>query len=117
MTGFVDDKNARTNTFESTNQPTDEELIKLAQTDAQLWRDLLASSGGKLEPLKCCYYMMKTIFASSGAPILQGGIGPESLVVKDENGTETKLKIVSNFSSKKGLGYWKSPCDNEQQQK
>ena len=71
MTGFVDDKNARTNMFEATSQPTDAEMIELAQKDAQLWRDLLASSGRKLEPLKCCYYMTKTIFASSGAPTLQ----------------------------------------------
>jgi hypothetical protein len=53
--GFVDDSYACVNDFTNPIQSPDL-LLERATADAQLWNDLLSSSGGALEIAKCVYH-------------------------------------------------------------
>jgi hypothetical protein len=81
--GFVDDTSLMANGGSS---PQD--LIQRLQTDAQLWSNLLSSSGGILELTKCLYYIIDYEFDPTGNPKmmipnhqpLQISTSPESTV-------------------------------------
>jgi hypothetical protein len=49
MVGYVDDSNGQTNMFDENQQPNHNEILDRAKADAQLWHDLLHTSGGALE--------------------------------------------------------------------
>ena len=67
MVGFVDDA-----TCVTAGDPTAplQDLITRMQHDAQLWNDILWSSGGKLELSKCGYHTSYYIFNPDGTPVL-----------------------------------------------
>jgi hypothetical protein len=105
MTGFVGNTNSRTNDFCSLGVPTVEALVKLAETDAQWWSDLLWSSGGKLEPSKCNYHHIRYEFKPSGEPSLQKG----TEFSRPINVADTEIKQMDNKQDHKSLGCYKGP--------
>jgi hypothetical protein len=70
MIGFVDDSYACVNDFINPIQSPDL-LLEQATADAQLWNDLLSSSGGALEIPKCVYHLAHYGFIEAGCPVLQ----------------------------------------------
>jgi hypothetical protein len=66
MAGFVDDNSSQSNCAPRQRAS----LIARATHDAQLWSDILYSSGGVLEHDKCSYHYMRTDFDRNGAPVL-----------------------------------------------
>ena len=60
MLGFVDDCSQQVNEFRSHPQPTAHRLVELMQGDAQLWNNLLWTSGGALEIPKCSFQIIST---------------------------------------------------------
>ena len=58
MIGFVDDTTSQHNQFKMDKQPSLEDLLQGMQHDAQLWNNLLWSSGGALELPKCFYQIL-----------------------------------------------------------
>jgi len=68
-TGYVDDVNSRT----TGRFCTDAKLLLASQRDAQIWHDLLWSSGGRLELKKSHYQIIKHSIDSIGKPTLREG--------------------------------------------
>ena len=71
MTGFVDDTNGRTNDFLNDGAVI-EELVRRSEKDAQMWCDLLWTSGGLLEYSKCSCYTVHHGFSKRDNPVLKG---------------------------------------------
>lgn len=96
MIGFVDNSTGQTNDFASNSQPTPEHLLALLRHDAQLWNDLLYTSGGALELPKCSYQYLHWIFTHKGAPILQPGrIGSELILKSGDRSSSVKIPFLS----------------------
>jgi hypothetical protein len=70
MIGFVDDSTSSVNDFFSNTQPDPKVLVGMMREDAQLWNDLLWSSGGALELPKCSYHCLHYNFDPNGSPVL-----------------------------------------------
>jgi hypothetical protein len=70
MIGFVDDSNA---CVHDVTNPTQSPylLLERATADAQLWNDLLSSSGGALEIPKSVYHLTHYGFTEAGCPVPQ----------------------------------------------
>ena len=66
--GFVDDSTCITG---GKPEGTLQELLTRMEADAQLWNDLLWSSGGKLELPKCSYHVVYYDFEPSGVPVMR----------------------------------------------
>jgi hypothetical protein len=68
MIGFVDDSTGQVNDFLSNEQPAPTTLLAKMQYDAQLWNNLLFTSGGDLELPKCSYHVYITGSSPTMAP-------------------------------------------------
>ena len=98
MAGFVDDSNGQTNEFESDERSDTWRLIlNHAQKYAQLWTNLLHSSGGTLELSKCSFHLLRWSFSISGAPVLtepllEGGTSESPTESNAYHGGEIRLQ-------------------------
>ena len=109
MTGFVDDCAQRVNCFASNPQPQAERLLTLMENDAQIWNDLLWSSGGALEQSKCSFHLVESQWNANGHPFLKGGVGPRSIMLFHQ-GRRTLTTQKSNYEAHKTLGCHISPA-------
>ena len=114
MVGFVDDTSGSVNQFSQNTPPSPYKLVELMQSDAQLWSDLLHTSGGALELSKCSYHIMFYDFTSSGAPVLRGGqIGPTIQVQSGDRSSSDAFSALSAYTSHKTLGVHKEPSGSQ----
>ncbi|KAG7361856.1 reverse transcriptase RNA-dependent DNA polymerase [Nitzschia inconspicua] len=117
MVGFVDDSANCINDFTNPSQEV-ENLLHKAQQDAQLWNDLLDSSGGALEVRKCMFHLAHYQFTPRGAPILQS-FAPDQLTVQVQesgpHGTTVPIKYLQPTTSRKTLGCYKCPAGGHKQ--
>jgi hypothetical protein len=117
MVGFVDDSTSQTNSFHADPQPTPNEITVLATHDAQLWNDLLWSSGGLLELAKCSYHILDFQFDATGKPHPKGGILGDPIRLNDSLSNSTvEVTAKSAFEPHKTLGNLKAPAGNNQTQ-
>ena len=109
--GFVDDTNCHTNDFLNDDQHDLEALLYAAKADAQLWADLLWTSGGYLELSKCSYHFIHFSFTSEGAPVLVYQDSEELQLTIEDTKTkkETPIRNLSPYTPYKTLGHFKSP--------
>ena len=70
LVAFVDNVLGRINAFRSPSNPDLQDLIALMQHNAQLWNDLLWSTGGALELANCQTHLIWCNFCSDGTPLL-----------------------------------------------
>ncbi|KAG7374485.1 hypothetical protein IV203_013580 [Nitzschia inconspicua] len=86
--------------------------------DAQLWNDLLDSSGGALEVRKCMFHLAHYQFTPRGAPVLQS-FAPDQLTVQVQesgpHGTKVPIKYLQPTTSRKTLGCYKCPAGGHKQ--
>ena len=70
---FIDDASNYVNNFlQGLHFPTDQiDLTALLSEDAQIWERLLHTSGGKLRPDKCLYYLILWLFDEEGVSTLE----------------------------------------------
>ena len=108
MLSFVDDAKNQVNLFGQQPQPTIPTLLSKMEEDAQLWHDLLWTSGGALE-LKTYSFHALSWFFHDGFPLLQGGIPKEKIILTTKENTQ-EIKALSNYESHKTLGHFQSPC-------
>lgn len=104
LVSFVDDTNGNVNSFTQDIQPPIQDLIRKMQHDAQLWHDLLWSSGGALELPKCFYQILHWDFLD-GKPMLMCTRNT-NLEVRDSNGETIQIKKQSPYSSRHTLGHF-----------
>ena len=69
MSVFVDDSRNFVTAKERTNSKSPE-LCKLLQHAAQSWEHLLSTSGGKLNPSKCVFYILQWTFQPDGTSMV-----------------------------------------------
>ena len=111
--GFVDDTTNRTNDFTAVSQPDEKELVRLMQQDAQLWHDILWSSGGALELSKCSFHHIRFQFAKSGLPsMITGEFGPDLEVTTKDNQTINITKLSADKANK-NLGFYRDPIGKQ----
>jgi len=110
MVGFVDDSTGQVNAFSDDVQPPIQVLLDRMQHDAQLWNDLLWTSGGALELQKCSYQVMQWKFTTSGEPVLAAGmVGDPLLLVSGDRSLVQAIPLTSAYTAYKTLGHFKSP--------
>ena len=91
MIGFVDDTYNSCNDFD--NEVSPETLTERAQDEAQLWSDLLSSTGGALEGRKCKFHLVSFDFAMNGAPVMINP--PRDALCQSRITSQEQLKTLS----------------------
>ena len=102
MLGFVDDNNISNN---GEKYETLRDILKHTQNDAQLWNDILRSSGGALELTKCFLQVIYWNFSSSGTPF--AGPPKNDLHIEIINRTtnkKVKINSISAYATYNSLG-------------
>lgn len=80
------------------------------QEDAQIWNDLLFSSGGKLELSKCSYHVLHFEFTPNGRPLPSLNCYNSQIHIVDrETQIQIPIKAKRAFEMHKTLGHYKSP--------
>jgi hypothetical protein len=115
MVGFVDDSTGRTNLHMHPDERL-QDLIRHTGDDAQLWNDLLYTSGGLLEITKCSYHIIRYVFDSTGRPRMDAKVHNPSMTVADPHGIATPVTFLSTSTSHDTLGHTKAPDDNNRAQ-
>ena len=77
------------------------------QDDAQLWNNLLWSSGGCLELHKCGYHTIYYRFHSSGIPYLNCQ-HTHQVTIQSPDGTDIPIQQKNIYTPRKNLGHFKS---------
>ena len=101
---YVDDAGCNTNSRPETEQT----LVSWATHNAQLWNDILWSSGGALEHSKCSYHYLKTDFTDTGRPFFRGGQFGGPIIIRDATGNTTLLTQLSAYMPSKTLGTYQA---------
>jgi hypothetical protein len=104
MTGFVDDDNCNSCEDAITHEDHSDGIISRMRYGAQLWHDLLWTSGGALELTKCQYYLMDWDFTIAGAPILNTGTNDNHIDLISPVGDELCIKQLGCGTLYKTLG-------------
>ena len=99
---FVDDCNL-SNTGEK--HETVKDILQRTQADAQLWNDLIRSSGGALQLTKCFMQVLRFVFATNGAPVIDTLNDSCKVTLTDRN-TDRRIIInpISPYTTYKSLG-------------
>ena len=119
MIGFVDDSNGQTNAFhKKEDQNTLMEIHGALKQNAQLWANLLRTSGGALELSKCSVHVAHWAFTNQGSPVLLTDKDRFSdiAVVDPTQGLECQLQYLSPYSAHKTLGHFKEPAGTQVKQ-
>ena len=113
MVSFIDDSTCITGGCKNDSL---EELKEKMTQDAQLWHDLLWSSGGKLELPKCGYHLIYYNFNDNGLPHMRVISPADKIILKKDEGVDVPIKAKSIFVPRKNLGHYKSPAGNRSTQ-
>ena len=118
MTGFVDDSTGQTNCFFDEQQPSPPDLQEKARHDAQLWNDLLWTSGGALELPKCSYHAVHWEFSGYGSEYMEPNpkAPPMRLTDATGDGNQITVKRLRPNEAHKTLGHYKEPSGDQHEQ-
>ena len=91
------------------------------RTNAQLWNDLLWTSGCDLEKPKCLHHITNYQFTPCGEPVLQAGtFGPKVWIQLANRKSATQMtnliKMASAHTAHKTLGHWLEPTQHNHKQ-
>jgi hypothetical protein len=113
MTGFIDDNNCNSCEDAITHEDHSDGIISCMRFDAQLWHDLLWTSGGALELTKCQYHLMDWNFTIAGAPILNTGTDDNHVALISPTGNELRIEQLGCGTSYKTLGAFVEPLQHQ----
>ena len=116
ITGFVDDTNTFINDWHPQRPGSTHTVLSKLQRDAQLWNDLLYTSGGKLELTKCSFHTITFEFDPDGTPRVSPTRAQPVLITDPVTGTSIPIKSLSPYTPHKTLGHWKSPAGSSRTQ-
>lgn len=115
MIGFVDDTYSAVNMFDEKKDRI-EEILKKAQFDAQLWSDLLNSSGGALELPKVKFHVIHFGFDNTGKPVMLEPEEHHRIEVDGNDGDgRVELRPLGPHQARKMLGCHKEPSGTNKQ--
>jgi hypothetical protein len=78
--------------------------------DAQLWNNLLYTSGGKLELSKCSFHPLQFTLAADGTPSVNQDQPPPISIHDSVTQQLIQVNPLSVYSPHKTLGHWKAPA-------
>jgi hypothetical protein len=107
MVGFVDDSTCITG---GGSNDSYSKLKAMMTEDAQLWHDLLWTTGGKLELPKCGYHIIYYDFNDSGIPEMRLTPKNDCVTLKNDQGVEVKINGKNTYTPQKNLGHFKAPA-------
>jgi len=110
INGFVDDTNACVNEWRPQSDGKLKELMEKVTHDAQLWNDLLFTSGSKLEISKCSFHCLQFQFMADGTPTVNLDRTPPITITDSVQDIPIQVTSLSLFTPHKTLGHWKSPA-------
>ena len=84
-----------------------EQLLVRVKHDAQLWHDLLWTSGGKLELQKCGFHLIFYDFDYDSVPSMRK-IGDLVITLKNEKGEDIEIRTKKIDEARKNLGTGRS---------
>jgi hypothetical protein len=113
MTSFVDDNNCNSCEDEITHEDSSDGIISRMRFDAQLWHDLLWTSGGALELTKCQYHVMDWNSTIAGSPILNTGTDDNHINLTSPVSDELCIKQLGCGTSYKTLGAFVEPLQHQ----
>jgi hypothetical protein len=122
MVGFVDDSNGQTKHLFRRKQNTHDNryFINYQGSNAQIWSNLLNTTGGALELTKCSYHVMAWQFKGAGSPVLTIDSEKYSgahVIVDSTTGDGKRLKYLSPCEAHKALlGHYKEPAGTQKEQ-
>ena len=115
MVGFVDDSTGSLNDFQTHSEAPFPELLRRMQYDAQLWNNLLYSTGGKLELPKCSFHVLRFDFRPNGTPVPEIASHDDKIHITDlESNRLIPIPSKRAFEPHKTLGHYKSPMARQQ---
>ena len=100
---FVDDLTCITR---GKHNETIEQLLVQAKVDAQLWHNLLWSSGDKLELQKCNFHIIFHNFDNNRVPSMRN-IEEHVISLTNEKGKAIQIRTKKIDEARKNLGHWK----------
>ena len=120
--GYVDDTSIFTSIDEQEQVPTAQTIAVQLQQDAQIWEQLLAATGGKLELTKCFYYILQWKFDEEGVPSHISKQELEEAGVKiaiQEQGKDqpTEITHIDCDTAHRTLGVYKTITGSQKEQK
>jgi Reverse transcriptase (RNA-dependent DNA polymerase) len=120
MIGFVDDSNGQTNCFMSNeDEMTLPTILTQLRYNAQVWANVLGTSGGSLELTKCSCHLAVWTFADKGDPVLIHTQQPAELplnVTDPLTKASHALEFLSPYTAHKTLGHYKEPAGTQSTQ-
>ena len=119
--GFVDDTSLFSNILQYSDDNDIQQLIQQLQQDMMHWKELLESSGGKLELTNCFYYLLSWKFdvERNALPmtIQEQRQSCEQISVCDSNGQNNiMIQQKEVYTAHKTLGCYKAIDGNEIEQ-
>jgi hypothetical protein len=122
--GYVVDTSIFTSLTETTGHtPPSKEVARKLQEDAQIWTELLAATGGKLELTKCFYYVLHWKFDNEGvashmtkAELEEPGVQIRLIEPGEVQATETEITHHDCSTAHWTLGMQKTPIGNQDEQ-
>ena len=91
------------------------QLLEMMKHDAQLWHDVLFTSGGKLELTKCGFHAFDYEFDEDGQARKKHREECE-IVLQDQNGDDMPIQSKTIYTMRKNLGHFKAPAGTQQAQ-
>jgi hypothetical protein len=84
--------------------------------DGQLWNDILWSSRGNLNLVKCSYHHIHYAFSDDGEPYLSGIHGPPLVLSNANCSQQWVIQHKSSYDFRTTLGVHKSPIGEHSKQ-
>ena len=109
---FIDDATNYVNKFiHWLHVPSDQlEITNILGLDAQTWERLLHTSGGKLRPDKCLYYILAWLFDEEGRASLESPSDECQLTLTSGTGDEThQIEHYPHHTAHRTLGVYLAP--------
>ena len=117
INGFVDDTNSSVNKWHPQRNGMYSSLLAKVQYDAQLWADLVHTSGGKLELSKCSsMHFLSFDFDADGTPHVSLAQNPSVTLFDPLSNQPTILRTLNTHMPHKTLGHWKAPAGTSRTQ-
>ena len=114
MLSYVDDNNI---SYNGAPHKLIADVIQQTQHNAQLWNNILTSTGGTLNLLKCFFQVINYRFSQNGAPLV-APTDPEWFInITDKSdGSSQTVQAISAYTPYKSLGTIQGLCKKQDNQ-
>ena len=115
---FVDDVTGYVNQFteELRGETVLDDILSTMQQDANLWNNLLHTSGGKLALQKCLYYIVAWQWNHGHATSIPSNAIYPKITIQQTDNLPTPITHLNSTTAHRTLGQMKAPLGDQQKQ-